>query len=256
MTKEKYMALADFQTLWATKLKPWINGQKADRSDVAALADAIGYDTDYEFVDLGLPSGTLWAKCNVGATVETGYGNFYMYGKGSTQYNYGDTPYAGTENPLGPTKDTATVVMGAPWHMPTKEQIEELIANTTYTWETDFKGSGVNGGKFTAANGNYVFIPAAGYWPMGEHNNEGYSGACWSSTPDGSGLAYEMGVYEEEASVGRDDRDVGYSVRGVASKESLPLINVKAALALKADKAELPTFATPAECRAIVTGHS
>lgn len=38
MTKEKYMALADFQTLWATKLKPWINSQKADKTELPTYA--------------------------------------------------------------------------------------------------------------------------------------------------------------------------------------------------------------------------
>ena len=81
------------------------------QAGIAQVASAIGVDTDYEFVDLGLPSGTLWAKCNIGADSETGYGNYYMYGKGDRQYNSSDSAYSGTEKPLDPTKDTATVVL-------------------------------------------------------------------------------------------------------------------------------------------------
>ena len=63
-------------------------------------------------VDLGLPSGTLWATMNVGATSETDYGNYYMYGMGSKTYDSTDTPYAGTEDPLAASADTAAQVWG------------------------------------------------------------------------------------------------------------------------------------------------
>ena len=111
----------------------------------------------HEYVDLGLPSGTKWAKMNVGASRESDYGNYYQYGKGSAQYaaTSGDSDYIGVENPLATSADTAVQVMGGQWHIPTKTQFEELIANTTYEWATI---NGVNGGKFTATNGNYVFF--------------------------------------------------------------------------------------------------
>ena len=115
----------------------------------------------YDFVDLGLPSGTLWAKYNVGASEETGYGNYYMYGMGSKTYDSTDTPYAGTESPLSSNADTARQAWGGLWHMPTREQLQELINNTNYEWMVDYKGSGINGGLFTALNGNTIFFPAA-----------------------------------------------------------------------------------------------
>lgn len=118
----------------------------------------------HEYVDLGLPSGTLWASMNVGASSETDYGNYYMYGMGSKTYDSSDTPYDGTEDPLDLSKDTARQVWGGDWHMPTKTQMEELVANTTYQWVTDYNGSGINGGLFTAQNGESVFFPAAGDW--------------------------------------------------------------------------------------------
>lgn len=224
-------------------------------AQAAALAAAIGYDADYEFVDLGLPSGTLWAKCNVGATVETGYGNYYKYGKGAEQYNSVQADYTGTETPLDPTKDTATVVMGAPWHMPTKAQLDELVANTTFSWETNFNGSGINGGKYTAANGNYVFFPAAGIWDAGSRYEAGSYGYYWSSSALNSSGAYDIFFSIGSKGVRGENRKYGISVRGVIAGTDVHLINVKAALALKADKSELPTFATPAECRAIVTDY-
>lgn len=242
------MALADLQTVWDNKLKPWINGQKADKTDVNALASAIGIDTDVEFVDLGLPSGTLWAKCNIGATVETDYGNYYKYGAGTAQYP--DGAYTGTEDPLPAENDTATLTLGAPWHMPTKEQMQELIDNTTYTWETNFKGSGVNGGKFTAANGNYVFFPAAGYYYDGSKSGENTACGNWTSSLDQqSGQAIFLYASAKNKGRGVDYYKAGRSVRGVM--DSSPYDITK-----KADKSELPTYATPAECRAIVTGYT
>lgn len=115
----------------------------------------------HEYVDLGLPSGTLWATMNVGASSETDYGNYYMYGMGSKTYDSTDTPYTGTEDPLDLTKDTARQVWGGDWHMPTETQGFELIENTTYQWVDNYQESGVNGATFTAQNGNVLFIPAA-----------------------------------------------------------------------------------------------
>ena len=73
------------------------------------------------YIDLGLPSGTLWATMNVGASSETDYGNYYMYGKGIIQYSTSNTTYYGTEEPLSLFVDTARQVMGGDWRMPTKE---------------------------------------------------------------------------------------------------------------------------------------
>ena len=262
MTKEKYMALADFQTLWGTKLKPWINDQKADKTDVAALSSAIGIDTDVEFVDLGLPSGTLWAKCNIGATVETNYGGFYQYGKGAADFfeTAGEEMYSGKENPLSLQYDAAAQIMGTPWHLPTKAQIEELIANTTYTWETNFNGSGVGGVKFAATNGNYIFLPASGLpYADGDIDERNDLGSYLSSTPADGTTENPYWWWSLELSTSRNPRIhveaitgeyAGLSVRGVIDKTILNM------LADKADKTELPTYATPAECRAIVTGYT
>ena len=150
------------------------------------IKNIIGVETDYEFVDLGLPSGTLWAKCNIGATEETGYGGFWQYGKGAADFfeTAGEDMYAGKEDPLSLQYDAAAQVMGNPWHMPTKAQFEELIANTTYTWETNFNGSGVGGAKFTAANGNYIFLPASGVpYDDGTIDDRNNLGSYMSSTP-------------------------------------------------------------------------
>ena len=165
-----------------------------------------------EYVDLGLPSGTKWATMNVGVASETEYGNYYMYGMGSETYDSVDTPYAGTENPLAPTADTAAQVWSNGWHMPTKEQLEELVANTIYEWTTI---DGVNGGKFTAQNGNYIFIPAAGGYNDGSLYDVGEFGDIWSSTSNGSSSAYYLFFDEVYNDVSDSSRNYGGSVRPV-----------------------------------------
>ena len=141
------------------------------------------------YVDLGLPSGLKWAKCNVGAKKETDYGYYIQWGdivdktnsncswttykhgnadaNALTKYNYA-TSYG--ENPdgkttLDPEDDAARFHMGGDWRMPTKDEFQELLDNTTNEWVIDFNGSGVNGRKFTSKTdkSKYIFIPAAGY---------------------------------------------------------------------------------------------
>lgn len=169
----------------------------------------------HQYVDLGLPSGTLWATMNVGATSETDYGNYYMYGKGSKTYDSADSPYSGTEDPLDLSKDTARVVWGGEWRMPTRVQMQELIDNTTYQWVTNYKGSGINGGTFTATNGAVLFIPAAGFWYGGSQNSVGSYGLCWGSSPDGSSYACNLYFSNGRKGVYRNDRKGGFSVRPV-----------------------------------------
>lgn len=168
----------------------------------------------HEYVDLGLPSGTKWAKCNVGATSESEYGNYYQYGKGADTYQVtsGQSNYTGTENPLATSADTAAQVWGGNWHMPTEIQCEELIENTTYEWTTI---NGVNGGKFTAQNGNYIFIPAAGRYEDSSLNYEGSFGYIWSSTPKKSSIACYLTFKDGLKGIYDNYGEIGLSVRAV-----------------------------------------
>ena len=155
----------------------------------------------HTYVDLGLPSGTLWATCNVGATTPEGYGDYFAWGETQTKdiynwstyrYSNGDshqlTKYCNnssygyngfTDNltTLLPGDDAATANWGNGWCMPTRAQWEELYQNTTNSWTTQ---NGVNGRLFTAANGNSLFLPAAGYrWDSGL-GGAGSDGLYWS----------------------------------------------------------------------------
>ena len=135
------------------------------------------------YVDLGLPSGTLWATCNVGASAPEDYGYYFAWGEtapkdyyddstykwcngSSTTYtkyctnsDYGYNGFVDNKTELDPEDDAAYVNWGPEWRMPTIEQQQELINNCTSVWTTQ---NGVNGQLLTGPNGNTLFLPAAG----------------------------------------------------------------------------------------------
>lgn len=202
----------------------------------------------HAYVDLGLPSGTLWAKMNVGAKKETDAGLYFAWGE-TTGYTEGQvgtdkefslSDYVFSRPDADPfdkydydkdgltklelTDDAAAINMGGVWRMPTKTQCEELF-NTDYVineWVTNYQGSGVNGLLFTSvSNGNTLFIPAAGYCDGDEFYDVGEDCCVWSSSlsTDDSFSVLDFGSYSGEAGV--DDggyRCCGQSVRGVISK--------------------------------------
>ena len=198
------------------------------RSGVTYIYDSAVYNTtglpirpviEPMWVDLDLPSGTLWARFNIGARMEHEYGNYFQYGQGDAVYDTTQTIYNGTENPLSTTVDTAYKYWGTKWAMPTQEQLQELIANTTYQWVTNFNNTGINGGKFTATNGNYIFIPAAGYYDSGNLYYVGEQDGIWSATPCTSSRAYTLSCYSWDAIFSDSLRKYGLSVRPVTTKD-------------------------------------
>ena len=153
-------------------------------------------------IDLGLPSGTKWACCNVGASTPEGYGNYYAWGEtqpkswyseDSYQYYNGNLDYPDCwvnigSDIAGTQYDAATANWGSPWRMPTLTQIEELLNNCTSVWTTQ---NGVNGRKFTGPNGGTIFLPAAGDRWSDELYGLGSLGDYWFSAlresyPDGA----------------------------------------------------------------------
>lgn len=170
----------------------------------------------HDYVDLGLPSGTLWAKYNVGATSETEYGNYYQYGKGADDYSVtsGQSDYSGTEDPLATSADTAAQVWGGSWHMPTLTQLRELTANTTYQWVSNYQNSGINGCTFTA-NNQTLFLPASGGWFDGTHYGLGEVCDYWCGTPSSDTNAYMLYSDENDFTEDGDQRNYGFSIRPV-----------------------------------------
>ena len=138
-------------------------------------------------IDLGLPSGTKWACCNLGASTPEQSGNYYRWGE-TKPFKEGDTgatyPYIGVDignNIAGTKYDAATANWGASWRMPTENQMKELMDNCTYKWTTL---NGVEGAKGTGRKGGTIFFPASGYrnYSAASLYNVGRYGYYWSAS--------------------------------------------------------------------------
>ena len=187
------------------------------------------------YVDLGLPSGTLWAKCNLGAKAETDFGKFFQWG--DTQgyegvdehqfswedYKFGNydslTKYNNTDGLtlLETSDDPVFAATSGQASMPTKAQLEELVNNTNHEWVR--LENGVNGMKFINKNDDtkYIFIPAAGNCYDGSHLGVGSWGRVWSASRNGSNAIYAWYMYFDagDVSMSVSGRCFGFSVRGV-----------------------------------------
>lgn len=175
-------------------------------------------------IDLGLPSGTKWCCCNVGATSPEEYGGYYAWGETSEKSTYTASNYAyyvpnsynfiniGNEI-SGTSYDVAYVRMGGAWHIPTHEQILELVYKCTSVWT---QLNGVNGRLITGHNGGQIFLPAAGFgWEYGI-NGASISGEYWASSIcyDNNAYSFIVNSYNLNWQAGYN-RSLGLSVRAV-----------------------------------------
>lgn len=155
----------------------------------------------HEYVDMGLPSGTLWATCNIGANAPHEIGNYYGWGETLPKEYYGDNYFDLVEGceflkPANPPvfkkyqqnklteitpnsgNDTARENWGSPWRMPSKAEIEELCKYCKWEWITL---SGQNGYKITGPNGLSIFLPASGAKCGRTLTSKNETGAYWSN---------------------------------------------------------------------------
>lgn len=163
----------------------------------------------HDYVDLGLPSGTLWATCNIGANSPEEFGDYFSWGETSgyksgkvnfdeahykyyhgnenqiTKYcsvsSYGYNGFTDGKSELELMDDAAYVNWGTEWRMPTYTQLYELMTQTTAIF-TDVNG--VKGYKMVGENGQFIFLPAARYYWGNELikgiDNGKYPGCYWS----------------------------------------------------------------------------
>lgn len=201
----------------------------------------------HEYVDLGLPSGTLWATCNVGASSPENYGSYFSWGETTTKntYNWDTYKYANgaydkltkycsmsgfgnngfTDNltTLQAGDDPATANWGSGWRTPTQAEWNELLNNTTNIRTTQ---NGVNGRRFTGTNGNSIFLPAAGFrdgTSLLYAGGLGFGlGSYWSSSLNSSNPSYAwlLGFGSGSCHENDDTRHNGRSVRPVRSKSN------------------------------------
>lgn len=205
----------------------------------------IAHANGYEFVDLGLPSGTLWATKNIGANTPTEPGLYFPWAsttgyQDATEHKFdfseGNTPYVDNTKiykyqakddtntgvhddklELDIEDDAAAFNMGGAWRMPSKDQFVELDNNTDKSWTTI---DGVIGYKFTSRKNSslFIFIPAAGYYTGLSLDSMHSYGYAWSRSlrPDNSRKAYNSNFSSRYFSPSSNyTRYCGMSVRAV-----------------------------------------
>ena len=113
-----------------------------------------------DYVDLGLPSGTIWATCNIGAESPEDFGNYYDWEDNPVQEYWDDI-----------------------WRTPSKAERDELVTYCTYSLDIV---NGIQGAKYTGSNGHSIFFPFAGYIQSGSGPfNVGGGGQYWTTTEHG-----------------------------------------------------------------------
>ncbi len=142
-------------------------------------------------IDLGLSSGTKWACCNIGANKPGSCGDYFNWDVNTVQNAWGGN-----------------------WQMPSKEQMQELIGNTTMEWTTL---GGVNGLLVTGSNGGSMFLPAAGFCFSGTTNPSfvGTDGCYWTSTPDSGSNTWGLSFSKENRDYWNHSNTAGLPIRPV-----------------------------------------
>lgn len=249
------LMLAGVQTTVAQKVLLYKTNGEIIKCSVSELDSIVFIEEEpvvgaHEWVDLGLPSGTLWATCNIGADSFEEYGDYFAWGetepkdiydsghykfnKGSgkmTKYctigSFGSNGMTDDLTELEPEDDAATVNWGSDWQMPSKAQMEELLnpAFTTTEWTcmNDFYGRKIISKK----NGNWIFFPAGGFIESTSRYREGTFGSCWTRSlfENAPNDAYDWAVNYNGLFWGRDRRYLGEMIRPVRV-EKIPRILV------------------------------
>ena len=187
-------------------------------------------------IDLGLPSGTKWACCNVGASTPEESGYYYRWGEtqpmregenaetykywhdinGDGHLNMWEEYESLGDNIAGTQYDAARANWGAPWQMPTIYQVRELMSDYhrhTFTWTMQ---NGVNGLKISGPNGASIFLPASGFLNHdGRWLQVGSEGCYWSASPESPLNGYYMGISSSDRERIGNLRTRGFNVRAV-----------------------------------------
>lgn len=160
MTKIKSIIIAMLLILVAA---PSYGAPKAKAKATKKVTNTMGKNapaagcavTNAKAIDMGLPSGTLWADRNVGAEAPEAYGGLYRYGNKGNMGGKG----CPKENISGTKLDVATIKMGKNWRMPTAAELTELWENCTHEFDVVNNQPGF---RLCGPNGNCLFLPLTG----------------------------------------------------------------------------------------------
>ena len=153
-----------------------------------------------EYVDLGL--SVKWAPFNIGATSPAECGDYFAWGEIETKTEYTEanslTHGIYMEDIGGnPQYDAARAIWGSTWRLPSREEIEEIVAECTWEWTSV---DGMNGCKITGPNGNHIFVPAAGCYIGAELKMLGQNGMYHSYKMCGDYVNFSYGFHFGEGS--------------------------------------------------------
>ena len=225
------------------------DGNKSEADALAEIAKKLeelkaagGTTTEIkDYVDLGLPSGLMWRKYNVGAKSEYEAGNYYAWGETVTKQKYDIITYKWQEllhnvfsytkynetdklTLLQPEDDAATANLGENYRTPTKEEWEELLANCT--WEVATKTNKNNETvidywKVVGPNGNFIILPSTGCYGRRGWDGEAsvYQSALVWSTAHCWTIGWSNNNTNVKPFMGITSRESGFSVRPVFEKK-------------------------------------
>lgn len=171
--------------------------------------------------------GPRFAEYNVGAENAEDYGGYYCWGRSINRDSNGE--YKSGTDALSGTDDTATNLWGENWRMPTKEELQALIANCDVEWTDNYNESGIKGKVFTGKGvyaSNSVFVPANGLGLWGSVIGKGNEGQYWSSTPDGTTRACYLSFNSAVQRVENDSRQGTRAVRAVLADNAAAIEGV------------------------------
>ena len=148
-----------------------------------------------EYVDLGL--SVRWAPFNIGATSPTECGDYFAWGEIETKTEYTEAnslTHGIYMDDIGgnPQYDAARAIWGSTWRLPSREEIEEIVAECTWEWTSV---DGMNGCKITGPNGNHIFVPAAGCYIGAELKMLGQNGMYHSYKMCGDYVNFSYGFH-------------------------------------------------------------
>lgn len=190
------------------------------------------YINGHEYVDLGLPSGTKWATCNVGASSPEEYGDYFAWGETKPKSSYTEENslthgkshstlqskgIINSSRILNKNYDAASVNWGSTWRMPTEDELEELKKNCTWIWiDQDEK----KGFKVIGDNGKSIFMPTAGYIRDYDNDAGNFIGCYWSVSVcdfgDETWYAKGLKFFMSAQYVVGDSYYFGFSIRPVS----------------------------------------
>ena len=203
---------------------------KQARENMNDTSNGLNTYNGHGFVDLGLPSGTLWATCNVGATAPEQAGLYFAFGETtgftaeqveSGERVFDEKSYIAKDMSIifSLKQDTANHYMGGKWRMPTKAEYQELRDNCNVMWTKNYNRTGVAGCVFKSkVNGNTVFFPAAGYYYNSSVYGVGSYGHYWSASWISSSYAWYLYLNYNGQILSCGGRCYGYPARGVCKR--------------------------------------